>query len=188
MATRANSGMEPAEGGSCLSQSRIALSTQQGHPLNGLGMMVHQYLEQNLADFDHKVRQGLRIRGRVAVEVEKGIAITLDFQGERIEIRNGVGERPDLHIRSSYLLLSKILSGKASPYLEILRGNIRLPALPTRPLQSLRVLRFLKIPDELLLEPLASRRKRVVGYGIVSLLGLAGLSLLIYQLCQLFGK
>ena len=166
----------------------ITVCMPEGQRLNGLGMMVLQYLEQNFAQFDHKVKEGLRIRGRVAVEVEKGIAITLWFQGERVQIENGVSEDPDLYIKSSYLLLSKVLSGKSNPYVEILRGNIKLLALPRRPVQGLRVLRFLKIPPELLLEPLPSRRKQYVLYVIGTILGMAGMSLLIYQLYHLFGN
>jgi len=166
----------------------ITVCMPEGQRLNGLGMMVLQYLEQNFAQFDHKVKEGLRIRGRVAVEVEKGIAITLWFQGERVQIENGVSEDQDLYIKSSYVLLSKVLSGKSNPYVEILRGNIKLLALPRRPVQGLRVLRFLKIPPELLLEPLPSRRKQYVLYVIGTILGMAGMSLLIYQLYHLFGN
>ena len=43
--------------------------------------MMLQYLEQNFSDFQYKVDQGLRIRGNVAVEVDKGIAVTINFQG-----------------------------------------------------------------------------------------------------------
>ena len=74
---------------------RITVCAQEGQSLNGLGMMIQQYLEQNLADFDHKVEAGLRIRGRVCVEVEKGIATTVSFRGEEIRIeKSSPGLRP----------------------------------------------------------------------------------------------
>ena len=166
---------------------RVSVRAAEGQTLNGLGMMLLQYLEQNLGEFDRKVEAALRLRGRVSVEVEKEIATTLSFHGDAIEIENGVGPDPDLHLKSSYLLLSKILTGKASPYTEVLRGNIKLLAFPSRPIQSLKVLGFLKIPPELLLEPLPSKGKTYAIWAVGSLLGVGGLSLLIYYLSQLFG-
>jgi hypothetical protein len=144
--------------------------------------MLQQYLEQNFADLEDKVRQGLQIRGRVAVEVERGIGITIDFQGGKILIENGIRGRPDLYLRSSYVLLSRVLSGQASPFLELARGNIKLRALPRRPLQSLRVLRLLKIPPELLLEPARALRKRYILRALAGALGAAGLVWLAYHL------
>lgn len=133
------------------SHSHISVQEAEGQQLNGLGMMMLQYLEQNLDDFQYKVNEGLRIRCRVSVEVEKGIAVTTTFMGERIILENGVAENIDLYLKSSYLLLTKVLSGRASPLWELLKGNIKLGAWPKRPIQSFRVLRFLKIPEELLL-------------------------------------
>jgi hypothetical protein len=150
-------------------------------------MMIQQYLEQNFADFDHKVEAGLRIRGRVCVEVEKGIATTLSFQGKEIRIENGAGEDLDLYLQSSYLLLANILSGKANPFVEVIKGNIKLRALPRKPIQSLKVLSFLKIPPELLIESAPSKTRTYLLWAAGSVAGLAGLSLLVYYLFQLFG-
>lgn len=166
---------------------RISVSAVEGQNLNGLGMMIQQYLEQNFADFDHKVEAGLRIRGRVCVEVEKGIATTVSFQGEEILIQNGPGEHLDLYLQSSYLLLANILSGKANPFVEVMKGNIKLRGLPRKPIQSLKVLSFLKIPPELLIEPLPSKAKAHLLWAAGSIVGLGGLSLLVYYLFQLFG-
>lgn len=131
--------------------THISVEEAEGQQLNGLGMMMLQYLAQNLADFQYKVKEGLRIRCRVSVEVEKGIAVTTTFLGERIILENGVADGPDLYLKSSYLLLTKVLSGKVNPLWELLKGNLKLGAWPRRPIQALRVLRFLKIPEELLL-------------------------------------
>jgi hypothetical protein len=128
----------------------ISVYHPKDQELNGLGMMLLQYLEQNFADFDYKVSQGLRLSGQVAVEVEKGIAITVSFQGERIRIENGINDNPDLCLKGSYLLLSKVLTGQASPFLEILRGNLKLKTFPRHPYRSLKILRFLKMPPELI--------------------------------------
>lgn len=128
----------------------VSVIEAEGEQLNGLGMMMSQYMAQNLAEFEYKVKQALPIRCRVAVEVDRGIAITTMFMGERIIIANGVLDKPDLYLKSDYLVLSKVLSGKANPFLALLRGSIKVKAWPRRPLQAIRVLRFLKIPTELL--------------------------------------
>ncbi|MGW8320047.1 MAG: hypothetical protein ACWGSD_00700 [Thermodesulfobacteriota bacterium] len=173
--------------GSKLESSPVAVLAVEGQNLNGLGMMIQQYLEQNFAEFEHKVEAGRRIRGRVCVEVEKGIATTVSFQGEEILIENGSGEHLDLHLQSSYLLLANILSGKANPFVEVMKGNIKLRAFPRKPIQSLKVLSFLKIPPELLIEPPPSKGMTYLLWAAGSIVGLGGLSLLVYYLFQLFG-
>lgn len=116
---------------------------------------------------------------------KKGIATTVSFLGEAIEVEDGVAAKLHLRLKASNLLLSKILTGKASPYTVVLRGNVNLLAFPRRPLQSLRVLGFLKIPPELLLGPLPSKGRKYAMWALGSFLGLGGLSLLIYTLVQL---
>ena len=108
-------------------------------------------------------------------------------EGEEILIENGSGEHLDLHLQSSYLLLANILSGKANPFVEVMKGNIKLRAFPRKPIQSLKVLSFLKIPPELLIEPLPSKGKTYLLWAAGSIVGLGGLSLLVYYLFQLFG-
>ncbi|MEW6440799.1 MAG: hypothetical protein AB1640_07650 [bacterium] len=166
---------------------QVSVRPAEGQALNGLGMMLLQYLEQNLHEFGDKREAAQRLRGRVSVEVERGIATTVSFLGNAIEIGNGISPSPDLHLKGSYLLLSKILAGKANPYLEVVRGNIKLLAFPRRPLQSVRVLGFLKIPSELLLEPLPSRGKTYALWAVGSLFGAGAIGLLIYVLFQMSG-
>jgi len=162
---------------------RVTVCSREGEELNGLGMMMCQYIEQNLADFEYKVRQGLSIRGRVSVEVEKGVAITTRFEGKRIQVENGVCSNPDLFLKSSYITLSEVLSGKASPLRELFKGSLKLGAVPRRPIQSFKILRFLKVPTELLLDqPPPSRKKRII-WGSVA--GVALLALMISLLLAL---
>lgn len=157
---------------------RITVCSPEGEKLNGLGMILRQYLEQNLADFEDKVQQARGIQSRVSVEVEKGVAITISFEGERIQIENGIGDDPDLFLKSSYITLSEVLSGKAKPLREILKGKVRLGTVPRKPIQAFKVLRFLRIPRELLLDQSPASRKRQVILGAV--LAAAFLSLAIY--------
>ncbi len=134
------------------STARIIVGSPNGECLNGLGKMMIQYLEQNIADFAYKTKQALGIRSRVVVEVEQGIAITISFEGEMIRIENGIGSCPDLHLISSYSILANVLSAKANPLIEFIRGNIKLASFLKRPVQALKILRFLQIPSELVIK------------------------------------
>jgi hypothetical protein len=130
--------------------AEVTVHTAPEQALNGLGMMLFQYLEQNLADSRDKVEQARRLRAVVAVEMEKGIACTVDFQGSRIELRNGIKGRTDLHLKGSYLAFADLVSGKANLLVLLARGKMRLGGWPGRPVQLVRVFRFLKIPKEFL--------------------------------------
>jgi len=120
--------------------------------LNGLGKMMGQYLEQNLRDFEIKRRQARRLYICTSVEVEKGIATTIRFQKTAIRVEDGIAPDTDLHLKGSYLQLADLLSGKANPITEVVKGNIKILKIPiTKPLQSLRLFKFLKIPRELII-------------------------------------
>jgi len=164
------------------SNAGITVSEAGETPLNGMGMMLLQYLQQNLEDVEYKTTEGLRLNCRVAVEVEKGIAVTADFRGDKIEICNGVGPSPDLYLKSPYLIFADVLSGKANPVWCVLRGTIQLRQCPAKPLQTLRVLRFLKIPPGFVpgtsQDQVAVRSKKYFGRTAAiatALLGIAGL-------------
>ena len=132
------------------SRAKIMVSSPNGEYLNGLGKMMIQYIEQSLADFSYKTEQALGIHGCVVVEVERGIAITISFEGERIRIQNGVSNGADLHLTGPFFLFANVLSGKSNPFMEVVKGNIRVKSFLRRPIQSLKIFRFLKIPSETL--------------------------------------
>jgi hypothetical protein len=75
--------------------------------------------------------------------------------------------------------MSRVIAGQTNPFKELLRKNIKMAAFPKRPLQSFRVLRFLRIPPELTKENTASENKafRTVGWS----LGLVALAVMIYM-------
>jgi hypothetical protein len=124
------------------------VSSTDEESLNGLGKMMIQYLEQNLEDFPFKTKQALGIRGRLVVEVEQGIAITISFEGERIRIENGVAHVTALHLAGPFSVLANVLSGKSSPLIEVVKGHIKVKSFLKRPVQSLKIFLFLKLPAE----------------------------------------
>jgi hypothetical protein len=133
-------------------QNPIAIEYDKNEKVNGLGMMIGQYLEQNLEEFEDKVDQASKLNIITSVEVEKGISTTIKFLGNRIFIQNGVAADTHLHLKSAYAVLAKVLSGTRNPAAGVFGGEIKLIKLPlTKPLQALRLLSFLKIPEELII-------------------------------------
>ncbi|MBI5440812.1 MAG: hypothetical protein HY900_06335 [Deltaproteobacteria bacterium] len=160
----------------------IPVVSPKGQTLNGLGMMVSQYLEQDFAEFPHKVRAASKIRCAIALEMDKGVAVTISFLGDWVMVENGVGARPDLHIKGSYLVLSGVLCGKVNPVVGVWNRSIHLVGLPRKPFQALRVMSLLKIRPEASAEGGLFRRRRwplLVGGSIA---GLAGLAVLLWLL------
>jgi len=133
-------------------KNRISVQSSSDQQLNGLGMIIQQYLEQNFEDFDYKVEEGLKLRGCITVEVEKGISTTIHFHGSTIQIENGVARDPDLYMSSSYLLLAKMLTGQASPIWGILQRKIKIKIRPKRLIQLFKIFQFLKVPRELIVK------------------------------------
>ena len=85
--------------------------------------------------------------------MEKGISTTIKFSGDHIFIQNGVPTDTHLHLRSSYAVLAKVLAGTLNPAAGVLGKEIKILKLPaTKPFQALRLLSFLKIPEELIVD------------------------------------
>ncbi len=115
-------------------------------------MMIGQYLEQNLQDSDKKVRQGLRLTFCASIELDNGISTTIRFARSHIKIEDGVAKDVDLHMKSSYNILADLLSGKAGPFGAMIKGEVKILKMPlTKPFQMVRLLSFLKIPEELII-------------------------------------
>lgn len=134
-------------------QQKISIVYAEGQKINGLGMMIGQYLEQNLEEFEDKVRQGLKLNISTSVEVEKQISTTIRFMGNKISIENGIPADTHLHLKSSYATLADVLSGKVNPFKGVIKREIKIIKFAfSKPFQALRVLKFLKIPEELLIE------------------------------------
>jgi len=132
---------------------KITVEFATDEKTNGLGMMIGQYLEQNLEEFEDKVKQALKLNISTSVEVEKGISTSITFNKDTILIQNGVIDDTDLHLKSSYATLADVLSGKVNPFIGVMSGEIKIAKLPvTKPFQALKVLSFLKIPEELLIK------------------------------------
>jgi putative sterol carrier protein len=149
----------------------ISIVVPKDSELNGMGQMMHQYLSQNIAEFPKKEKQALGLRCCVSVEVEGGIASTINFQKHTISIENGVADDADLYMKGSYRTLAKILSGQENPLGAIFKRHIKIMKFPKRPVQSIKTLQFLKIPPSLLNETQkTSGKKFIIWAAVVSII------------------
>jgi putative sterol carrier protein len=128
----------------------ISIVVPKDTELNGMGQMMHQYLSQNIAEFPKKEKQALGLRCCVSVEVEGGIASTINFQKQTISIENGVADDTDLYMQGSYRTLAKVLSGQENPLGALFKRQLKIKMFPKKPVQTIKTLRFLKIPPSLL--------------------------------------
>lgn len=118
-----------------------------GEKSSGLGLMTKQYLEQTLADDAEKRLQATRLRGSLALEAtDSDTAITIDFRGGEIWIRDGVAESVDAYVGAPFPLLLDLLGGRANPVAAAMRRRVRVRTSLRRPLFGLQVLRVLKAP------------------------------------------
>jgi hypothetical protein len=69
---------------------------------NGLAQMVAGLILQNLQDHPDKRADFARLRGRFAIVAEDAeIAMTLEFEGNMLTVRNGIVGIPDVTVRAS---------------------------------------------------------------------------------------
>lgn len=130
---------------------KVVVEFAKDEKTNGLGMMIGQYLEQNIEEFEDKAQQALKLNIVTSVEVEKGISTTIKFARGSILIQNGVTDDTNLHLKSSWSTLADVLSGKLNPFKGVFTGSIKMLKLPAgKPFSAMRLLSFLKIPEELI--------------------------------------
>ena len=123
----------------------IPVNKIEGQKLNGLGNMIQQFMQQEIGGLEYKSEAARKISCTMSMVVEGGVSVTVSFSGNRILVENGIVFRPDMHIEAPYLLMADILCGKANPVLEVVKGNVKLKALPKKPLQAFKVLGLLKL-------------------------------------------
>ncbi|MBI1884717.1 MAG: hypothetical protein HYS09_00070 [Chloroflexi bacterium] len=127
-------------------QNEVSVQFADQDP-SGFASIIHQYLTQSLDDSPRKRRQALRLRGRVAVEAsDQNAAVTMEFAGPVITLTNGEEPPVDARISAPYLILSRLLEGRANLLVEHLRSRLRVRARPSRLLLPLHVHNLMKLP------------------------------------------
>lgn len=70
---------------------------------NGLANMLSTMLRQNLEDHPERLAIVERMQGRMAIFAEDAeVAVSIDFDGDRVVFRDGIVGVPDLTIRGGF--------------------------------------------------------------------------------------
>ena len=99
-----------------------------GEEASGLADMLHQFLEQTLAESPRKVRQARRLSGhavfRSAEDEELSVCIT--FAGDRIELRDGAATALTApSITADFLTIAHLTAGQESPFRLLAQRKLR---------------------------------------------------------------
>jgi hypothetical protein len=129
---------------------RVKVVIAEGNEPSGLASMLAQYFEQNIRDFQRKSDQAKRINGTLAVEaVEGDVAVTINFKGEEIEIRDGGDSGADMFVRGGIFSINELATGAPGAFKKILSGELTIRSAWKHPLFAFRVARFMSMPAEL---------------------------------------
>ena len=109
-----------------------AIKVKEGEELNGLGTMLKDIMDTNLAD--HEKRKSLeKVEASVVIkESTSGVAVTLHLNQGKLELQNGAVAKPTAYMEAGFENLAHISAGQLNPILAILtrklksRGNPRL--------------------------------------------------------------
>lgn len=70
---------------------------------NGLANMLCTMMRQNVDDHPERVAIAARLHGRLAIFAEDAdVAVSIDFEGDRVTFRDGIVGVPDLTIRGGF--------------------------------------------------------------------------------------
>jgi len=113
---------------------------------SGLASIVQQFLEQQLGESAQRRRRASRIHGRLGlIATDYCAAVTVEFGGCEIAVRDGTGEPLDASIAGTQRALTKLLQGEANPLIEHLRGRLRVTSKMRNLMLPLRVHRLMKL-------------------------------------------
>ena len=117
-----------------------------GGASSGLASIVQQYLEQQLAESDDRRVRAARLRGRMSLTAtDYDATVTVEFRGDQIAIWDGAQAPLDAKIAGPYLILTQLLQGRANPFIEHLRGRLKVSSRLRNLLLPLRVHNLMKL-------------------------------------------
>ncbi|MFO0712247.1 MAG: hypothetical protein U0353_20520 [Sandaracinus sp.] len=81
----------------------LAIELHDGAADNGLANMLSTMMRQNVEDHPERGAMVRKLRGRMAIFAEDAeVAISIDFDGDRVLFRDGIVGVPDLTIRGGF--------------------------------------------------------------------------------------
>ncbi len=102
-----------------------AIKVKEGEELNGLGVMLKEIMDTNLADPDkHKSIE--KVKASVVIrESTSGVAVTLHLSQGKLELENDAIAKPTAYMEAGFENLAHISAGQLNPVVAILTGRLK---------------------------------------------------------------
>ena len=130
------------------SDSPVSVVIRNGEEISGLTNMLHQFIEQTLAESPRKRRQAKKLAGEVEFRSaeDQEISVRICFAGDRIELHDGpAGSRPSTAITADFLSMAHLTAGQENPLGLLVRRKLKIRFSARQIPFLVGVLRFMQI-------------------------------------------
>jgi putative sterol carrier protein len=101
------------------------IKMKEGEELNGLGMMLKEIMDTNLAD-PEKQKSLEKVKASVVIrESTSGVGVTLHLDQGRLELQNDAIAKPTAYMEAGFENLAHISAGQLNPIVAILTGRLK---------------------------------------------------------------
>ena len=102
-----------------------AIKVKEGEELNGLGLMLKEIMDTNLADPD-KRKSVEKVKASVVIrETTSGVAVTLHLNQGKLELQNDAIAKPTAYMEAGFENLAHISAGQLNPIVAILTRKLK---------------------------------------------------------------
>jgi len=116
------------------------IKVKEGEELNGLGMMLKDIMDTNLADPEkHKSLE--KVKASVVIrESTSGVAVTLHLNHGELELQNDAIAKPTAYMEAGFENLAHISAGQVNPVVAILTRKLKSRGNPLLLLKISRIM------------------------------------------------
>jgi putative sterol carrier protein len=116
------------------------IEVKKGEELNGLGVMLKEIMDTNLAD-PEKHKSIEKVKASVVIrESTSGVAVTLHLNQGRLELQNDAIARPTAYMEAGFENLAHISAGQLNPIVAILTRRLKSRGNPLLLLKISRIM------------------------------------------------
>jgi putative sterol carrier protein len=117
-----------------------AIKVKEGEELNGLGLMLKEIMDTNLAD-PEKHKSVEKVKASVVIrESTSGVAVTLHLNQGKLELQNDAIAKPTGYMEAGFENLAHISAGQLNPIVAILTRKLRSRGNPLLLLKISRIM------------------------------------------------
>jgi putative sterol carrier protein len=117
-----------------------AIKVKEGEELNGLGLMLKEIMDTNLAD-PEKHKSVEKVTASVVIrESTSGVAVTLRLNQGKLELQNDAIAKPTGYMEAGFENLAHISAGQLNPIVAILTRKLKSRGNPLLLLKISRIM------------------------------------------------